>query len=295
MDTIRELIAELGEIVPCEITNYSLKTDPTLTAGEFGKGFNELKAQGIAFDDTTELIYLADWGNRCVLVVSLKGELVKQFGNDKLMNPWGIAVTNECIYVTNIEQHALFQYRKKDFKLLNKTGTKGTQEGQLLNPRGLCIDTNGDVMVADSGNHRISVFSKQLKFKSCLGIGHLQCPEDVKLSDDRIVVLDHSTKCLHFFSRDGHLLSSCVPRGRTQDRSVNSPYFFCLDAASNIIISDRYNNAIKIFTELGHHIHTIGRKGDGRGEFIHPLGVCISKLGNIFVVSNNRNYQLQCF
>ena len=150
-------------------------------------------------------------------------------------------------------------------------------------------------MVADDNNDRISVFSKQLKFKSYLGRGHLQCPKDVKLSDDRIVVLDHGTKCVHFFSRDGQLLSSCVPQGRTQDCSVNFPYFFCLDAANNIIISDKYNNAIKLFTELGHHIHTIGRVGNGIGEFIRPMGVCISKLGNIFVVSNNPNYPLQCF
>ena len=295
MDTIRELIAELGEIVPCEIPNYSLKTDPILTAGEFGKGFNELIAKGIAFDDTTELIYLAAYQNSCVKVVSLKGETVKQFWSDKLLNPWGIAVTNECIYITETGHHALYQYRKKDFKLLNKPGTRGTQEGQLSQPSGLCIDTNGDVMVADTDNNRISVFSKQLKFKSCLCIGHLQCPQDVKLSDDHIVVLDHGTKCVHFFSRDGHLLSSCVPQGWTQDISVYIPYFFCLDAANNIIISDHGNNAIKLFTELGQHIHTIGREGEGRGEFIYPMGVCISKLGNIFVVSKNRNYPLQCF
>ena len=292
-DTIRELIAELGEIVLCEILNYSLKTDPIPTAGEFGESFNVSKVKGIAFDDTTELIYITEERSR-VQVMSLKGEIVKQFVNYRLGDPWGIAVTNEWIYVTDVEQYALFQFRKKDFKILKETGTKGTQEGQLSHPSGLCIDTNGDVMVADSGNHRISVFSKQLKFKSCLGIGHLQYPKDVKLSDDRIVVLDRGTKCFHFFSRDGHLLSSCVPQGY-KDSSVNCPHFFCLDAANNIIISDRYNHAIKIFTELGQHIHTIGRVGNGIGEFIRPMGVCISKLGNIFVVSDNYNYPLQCF
>ena len=294
MDTIRELIAELGEIVPCEIPNYSLKTDPTLTAGEFGISDNRSRARGIAFDDTNELIYLAE-GINSVLVVSLKGEIVKQFGNDRLWYPWGIALTNECIYLTNTGNHALFQFRKKDFKLLNRAGTRGTQEGKRLYPRGLCIDTNGDVMVADTDNNRISVFSKQLKFKTCLGRGHLQLPQDVKLSDDRIVVLDNGTKCVHFFSRDGHLLSSCVPQGRTQDISVDFSLFFCLDAANNIIISDHVNNAIKLFTELGHHIHTIGREGEGKGEFLNPYGVCISKLGNIFVVSDNRNYRLQSF
>ena len=295
MDTIRELIAELGEIVPWEIPNYSLKKDPILTAGKFGRGDNELHAKGIAFDNTNELMYLAGYGNRRVQMVSLKGEIVAQFGNDSLMYPWGIAVTDEYAFVTDTGYHALFQFRKKDFKLLNRVGTKGDKEGQLNFPRGLCIDTNGDVLIADNGNNRVCIFSKQLKFKSCIGIGQLKYPKDVKLSDNRVVVLDLNTKCVHFFSRDGHLLSSCVSRGVKRGSLVDLPFFFCLDAANNIIISDNSNHAILIFTELGEYLHTIGREGKGKGEFIYPSGICISNLGNIFVVSNNPNYPLQCF
>ena len=295
MDTMRELIAELGEIVPCEVPNYSLKTDPILTAGKFGIVDNELHAQGIAFDDTNELMHIADWMNSRVQVVSLKGEFVKQFGSDKLLYPWGVAVTDECIFVTNTGHHALFQFRKKNFKFLNRTGTKGDKEGQLYFPMGLCIDTNGDVLIADSDNNRVCIFSKFLKFKSCIGIGQLRFPRDVKISANRVVVLDHGSNCVHFFSRDGHLLSSCVPRGGTPGSLVATPYFLYLDAANNIIISDNSNHDIKIFTESGEHIHTIGRKGEGKGEFICPSGFCISKFGSICVVSESPNYPLQCF
>ena len=295
MDTIRQLIAELGEIVPCEIPNYSLKTDPILTAGKLGRGDNELYARGIAFDNTNELMYIADCGNRRVIVVSLKGEIVAQFGSDMLLCPWGIAVTDEFIFVTDTGHHALFQFRKKDFEFLNRTGTKGNKEGQLSFPRGLCIDTNGDVLIADSDNNRVCIFSKFLKFKSSIGIGQLSFPRDVKISADHVVVLDRSLNCVHFFSRYGHLLSSCVPRGGTPGSLVATPYFLCLDAADNIIISDYSNHAIKIFTESGEHIHTIGRKGEGKGEFICPYGVCISKFGSICVVSQSPNYPLQCF
>ena len=45
MDTIREMTSELGEIVPCEIPNYSIKKDPILAAGNFGLFGNELNAQ----------------------------------------------------------------------------------------------------------------------------------------------------------------------------------------------------------------------------------------------------------
>ena len=293
-DTIRQLISELGEIVQCEIPDYSLKKEPVLTAGKLGGGANQLNATGIAFDESTELMYIADCGNSRVQIVSLKGEFVTQFRKDKLGNPWGIVVNNESIFVTNVEHHALFQFRKKDFKLINRTGTEGNKEGEFNCPRGLCIDTNGDVLVADSLNNRVCVFSKLLKFKSCIGIGQLHYPTDVKLSADRVVVLDYSPKCVHFFSREGHPLSSCVSKG-TEDIMVANPFFFCVDSAGNIIISDCDGNAIKIYTESGQHIHTLGRKGEGRGEFINPFGVCISKFGTICVVSLNPNYTLQCF
>ena len=295
-DTIRQLISELGEIVTYEIPDYSLKTEPVLTAGKFGSGANELyNPRGIAFDGSTELMYIADCWNNRIQIVSQKGEFVAQFRNDELKRPWGIAVDKECIFVTDTWNHALFQFRKKDFKFINRTGTIGDKEGQLNSPRGICIDTNGDVLVADSDNNRLSVFSKHLKFKSCIGIGQLQCPQDVKLSADRIVVLGRSPKYVRFFFREGHLLSSCVSRGHTQDSLLVSPSFFCLDAADNIMISDWKLHVIKIFTESGHHIHTLGREGEGRGELISPYGICVTKAGTICVVSKNPNYSLQFF
>ena len=294
-DTIRQLISELGEIVAYEIPDYSLKKEPVLTAGKLGSGANELDTPiGIAFDESTELMYIVDYWNSRIQIVSQKGEFVTQFRNEKLMRPWGIAVDKECIFVTDIWNHALFQFRKKDLTFINKTGTKGDKEGQLDSPQGLCIDTNGDVLVADSDNNRISVFSKHLKFSYCIGMGQLCRPQDVKLSADRIVVLDRSSKCVHFLSLEGHLLSSCVSRGDTKD-SLSNPSFFCLNAADNIIISDCHHHAIKIFTQSGHHIHTLGRQGGKRGEFISPYGICVTKVGTICVVSKNPNYPLQCF
>ena len=133
-DTIRQLISELGEIVQCEIPDYSLKREPVLTAGMLGYGANELKASGIAFDESTELMFVADCMNSRVQIVSLKGEFLTQFGNDKLMKRWGIAVENECIFVTDTEHHALFQFRKKDNTLFNRTGITSNKEGELNYP-----------------------------------------------------------------------------------------------------------------------------------------------------------------
>ena len=212
------------------------------------------------------------------------------------MKPYGIAITSENIYVTDIGLHALFQFRKNSFQLLNRTGTEGQTDGQFNTPRGLCTDYSGDVFIADCDNNRICIFSHDLKFISKLGIGQLNRPNDVKLTPDcQVVVVDYSPKCVHFYSRNGHLLSSCVSQGRGPEYLVHTPQFLCMDLAGNLIISNWDNDSIKIISKSGHLIHTIGKKGHRIGEFVRPFGISASKSGVIFVVSDNANFSIQCF
>ena len=290
------LIADFGEVIEWEVPDYSLKREPVLTAGKWGTGLKELKARGLAIDESNELIYVADWGNKRVQTVSFKGNFLKRFGLYKLKEPYGIAITSEHIYVTDIELDTLFQFYKNSFQLLNRTGTKGQTDGQFNAPTGLCTDYSGDVFVADYGNNRVCIFSHELIFISKLGIGQLFRPKDVKLTPDcQVVVLDESYECVHFYSRNGHLLSSCVSKGRGAEYLVSIPSFLCMDLAGNIIISDRGNDSIKIISKSGHLIHTIGKYGHGIGELVYPYGISVAKSGVIFVVSENANFSIQCF
>ena len=225
----------------------------------------------------------------------IERDIVDKFGQDELKEPFGVALTNEHVYVTDIGLHALLQFDKNSFELVSKTGTEG-QIGQFIEPSGICIDYSGDVFVADCGNNRVCVFFSDLQFKYNLGIGQLKCPVDVKLTPDCVVViLDKSQKCVHYFSRNGHLLHSCVPRGEGPDCLVNNPSFLCLDPAGNIIISDWGNHSIKIISKYDQLIHTIGRKGNEKGELVNPYGISVSNSGIIFVVSCNANFSFQCF
>ena len=293
LNKLRTAIAEFGEVKECKL-DYSLKKQPVLAVGKEGSNDNELDhATGLALDEVNQLIYIADWLNKRIQVVSFEGKFLKRFGQDILKEPWGIAVTEDNVFVTDSDLHALLQFRKKDCKLVRRTGTKGAGEGQLGVPRGLCSDYNGDVYVADCDNDRVSVFSKQLQFLKCLGTQQLKTPFDVKVTPNSLVVLDWSPNCIHFYSRSGDLLSSCVTQGR--DGMVYKPYFFCLDTAGNILITDSWRHDVKILSPSGHLIHEIGKEGHGRGEFRYPCGICVSELGTIFVVSWNRNFGLQSF
>ena len=225
--------------------------------------------------------------------MSLRGEFITRFGQDVLQRPCGISVNKDHIFVTGVGHDSLFKFCKNTLELLNST--KGSEELQLLMPNGLCIDINGDVYVANSFNNRILIFSTNLQFKSIFGTHKLFFPLDVKLTPDCVVVLDWSPNCVHLFSRDGDYLSSCITQGEEPNSLVCYPQFFCLDLSGNILISDHDHHCIKIFTQSGELIHSIGRKGNKQGEFIKPYGVAISNSGVIFVVSDNPDYSLQCF
>ena len=157
-------IAEFGEVTEWEL-DYSLKKKPVLAVGKKGKANNELyHPSGLALDEPNQLIYISDCGNSRIQVVSFAGKFLKRFGQGILQFSWGIAVTEDNVFVTDSDLHALLQFSKNDYKLVRRTGTQGRGEGQLDYPRGLCIDYNGDLYVAESNNNRVSVFSKDLNF-----------------------------------------------------------------------------------------------------------------------------------
>ena len=208
---LQSIITEFGEVREWEVPDYSLKKEPVLTAGKKGKGDNELNATGIAIDEDNKLIFVSDCGNSRVQIVSFEGQFTTRFGQDTLELPWGITVSNEHVFITDMGHNAVLQFDINSHKLVTRTGTQGSEDGQFNYPNGMCIDYNGDVLVADNGNRRVSVFSKDLIFISNIGIGQQKAPTDVKLTPDSlVVVLDRSPKCVHFYSKNRHLLRSCI-------------------------------------------------------------------------------------
>ncbi|KAI8485186.1 hypothetical protein Bbelb_371110 [Branchiostoma belcheri] len=82
-------------------------------------------------------------------------------------------------------------------------GSVGKKESNLKSPKCLCVDREGYVIVADSGNSRVSVFNERGRFVGHVGVraGGLDKPYGIaRTADGRVVVSDTGRCCGFVFN-----------------------------------------------------------------------------------------------
>jgi DNA-binding beta-propeller fold protein YncE len=159
--------------------------------GTTGSGQGELsRPAGLAFDLASNLL-VVDSGNNRIQTFSPDGRFISSFGTggsgDGAFNqPWGITVdTAGDIYVADWKNHRIQKF-SPDGSFLMKIGEYGTvpapkdafavtylgpyvsstplseypKAGLLNHPTDVAVDSDGDIYIADWGNHRISIFDR---------------------------------------------------------------------------------------------------------------------------------------
>ena len=147
LQELQSIITEFGEVREWEVTDYSLKKEPVVTAGKLGIGDNELRARSIAIDEDNKLIFIADCNNSRVQIISFEGQFMNRFGQDTLKYPWGITVSKEHVFITDTGLHSLLKFDRNSYEFVKRTGTLGSEDEQFNSPRGLCIDYTEDILV----------------------------------------------------------------------------------------------------------------------------------------------------
>ncbi|KAI6661328.1 Cell surface protein [Oopsacas minuta] len=246
--------------------------------------------RGIAVHYQTGNIYIADMFNHRVQVFTSNGNYLFMF-SEKMNKPIGICISRNKVFVTQC--FGLNKYELEG-KLIKSVGSYGNGEAQFFYPHGLDVsDGNCNVYVCDSDNKRVQILTQELKFHSILGIDLFKYPFDVKVTTDRVLVLDRSDPCMFVFNSDHVLTNRLITRGA--GKQTNDPFCFDIDRDYNIIMSDNGNHCVYVFNQEGEQINKFGKKGQGIGEFIGPFGIALDNTGHIIVVCHKNTYCLQFF
>ena len=98
-------------------------------------------------------------------------------------------------------------------------GKQGSGEGMFNTPLGVAVNDRGEIVVADSNNHRVQVFDRNGTFLRSFGhrgenAGEFKCPVGVAINKDRnIFVADTANNRIQIFSWEGRHLGSFSGKG----------------------------------------------------------------------------------
>ena len=78
-------------------------------------------------------------------------------GDGQLRHPWGVAVLNKRVVVSDAGNDRLCVFEHDKLTWLFNVGQSGRKPGEFCEPRGMAVDGD-DLYVADHRNHRVQVF-----------------------------------------------------------------------------------------------------------------------------------------
>ncbi|XP_061916891.1 tripartite motif-containing protein 3-like isoform X1 [Entelurus aequoreus] len=184
-------------------------------------------------------------------------------------------------------------------ELIYRVGTRGRDKGEFTNLQGISTSSNARIVVADSNNQCIQVFSNDGQFKMRFGVrgrspGQLQRPTGVTVDmNGDIIVADYDNRWISIFSSDGKFKNK-IGAGR-----LMGPKGVAVDKNGHIITVDNKACCVFIFQANGKLVTKFGARGTSDRHFAEKSGANValeqklSKSGPAFsphfVAVNNKN------
>ncbi|XP_062309330.1 tripartite motif-containing protein 3b isoform X4 [Osmerus eperlanus] len=178
-------------------------------------------------------------------------------------------------------------------ELIYRVGSRGREKGEFTNLQGISASSNGRVVVADSNNQCIQVFSNDGQFKMRFGVrgrtpGQLQRPTGVTVDmNGDIIVADYDNRWVSIFSSDGKFKNK-IGAGK-----LMGPKGVAVDRNGHIIAVDNKACCVFIFQANGKLVTKFGARGTSDRQFAEKSGANLNRSGPVFsphfVAVNNKN------
>jgi tripartite motif-containing protein 2/3/tripartite motif-containing protein 71 len=211
-----------------------------------------------------------------------------------VIGPFGIAVDiHGCLVVAEYGLHrvSIFDSGKR----INTFGSYGSGDGEFINPRGVVVDGDGNILVSDEGNNRLQKFTSNgvfmcsagnegtapLEFLTPSGISYNPNNQKFYVADMkncRIQVLNSDLSFSHFIGSKG-----------TDRGELAYPWDVAFDRSGYCYVADTSNNRIQVFTAKGYFLYSIDGKNQGKGEFKSPSGVAVDEDDILYIADLRGN------
>ena len=274
-----------------------------------------------------EDLYVADSRNHRILHIAADGSLLQEWGTFAMVDynkpvtmeaalqeaplgtfnePWGVAVGPDgSVYVADTWNHRIQKFTE-DGKPVKAWGQYGqplledaTSKSLLWGPRGIALDSQGRVFVADTGNKRIAVFDEDGNYLTEFGTagfdpGQFDEPVGVAVAGDGTVyVTDTWNQRVQSFvpNEDGTLYFPLQQWDVNAwfGQSLENKPFIAVSQDKHVFVTDPEGFRVIEFTENGEFVRTWGDFGVGADEIGLAAGVAVDSEGFVWVTDAGNN------
>ncbi|GEM_PF-1151013 len=199
-----------------------------------------------------DIVYIADTGNARVQVFNTTGEYLKTIDVDC----YSVEVDSGRIYYAEAPFHAILitSEEGETIQLFGTPGESGTDMEHLNFPLAVDADSDGNVYVADTGNHRVVIYR-----------GVEDRVGDEVWGETGV----KGTDITHFSSPEGIAVWNNM-----------------------VFVSDTGNSRIQVFTTEGEYLFTLGVSGESgvdNSHFSMPDGIFVADDGTVYVADTGNN------
>lgn len=257
---------------------------------------------------------LRTFGSHCNLTdptatpcVDLDGDGPLALGDGQFFEPWGVAVDPAGQIFVADTWNGRIQVFDAEGRFLRKWGVFATTNGDLgdpnslFGPRGIAIDLDGNLLVADTGNKRILRFSPTGETLGQVGgggviAGRFEEPTDVKVdpTDGTIVVADAWNGRIQRFSPLLEYAGEFAVPGWAGRDVFQKPYL-TVARDGTIYATDPATALVMVFARDGTVKAAFGGPGTDESHLGLPNGIAADLVAGQVIVADGGNNRVMVF
>lgn len=156
--------------------------------------------------------YISDTGRAQILLFDKDDDFQRSFGIKGQFRPSDVAITEDKLFVTDLNHHKIHVLEKSTGKSLGQIGSVGSKDGEFFFPTNLAIGPKEYLYVTDTGNFRVQKFTLEGKYVSSFGsigsgLGKFARPKGLTLDNDgNLYVVDAAFENVQLVNKEGKLL-----------------------------------------------------------------------------------------
>ena len=238
----------------------------------------------IAVHPISEDIFVTGAKQNRIQIYSKNGKLKSNLKDKKLKDPWYICLSNTHLFVTCFNNNTIHKFSLSDRKRQTTVQSAKLLSGITVGKNEVfaCVCESSEVIRYDMNLNKLDTIQ-------------LNIPRGVKMYDLKFVknnfyILTDGSHILQVFSEEGDLIERLIP-----NYLVGRTCHLVIDRQTNFILTDTNEHQVKIFSQRGKLIHSLGKKGSKAGEFMYPEGVVLDKDERVIVWDFKDSNRLQIF